>query len=120
MTKDKDGQAPSGAEGAAADMTHGLLQAQVRMMDAVLRQNIEALEFLKTRFEKDRAMLTNLAEAPDAMAASTVLGDFWQGIASDYMAEAGRLGSLMAANAQQLGEGIADEATILAGGKPKA
>ena len=24
-------------------MTHGLLQAQVRMMDAVLRQNIEAL-----------------------------------------------------------------------------
>lgn len=100
-------------------MTHGLLQAQVRMMDAVLRQNIEALEFLKARFEKDRAMLTNLAGAPDAMAASTVLGDFWQGIASDYMAEAGRLGSLMAANAQQLGEGIADEATILAGGKPK-
>ena len=39
--------------------------------------------------------------------------------ATDYMAEAGRLGSLMAANAQQLGEGIADEATILAGGKPK-
>jgi hypothetical protein len=119
MTKDKVGQAPSGAEGEAADMTHGLLQAQVRMMDAVLRQNIEAPEFLKARFEKDRAMLTNLAGAPDAMAASTVLGDFWQGIASDYMAEAGRLGSLMAANAQQLGEGIADEATILAGGKPK-
>ncbi|MBC2834162.1 phasin family protein [Paragemmobacter straminiformis] len=87
----------------------GVMQAQVRMMDAVLKQNIEALDFLKTRFEKDRAMLGELAAAPDATAAGAVLSGFWQRLASDYMQEAGRLSSLMQATAQEIGEGTQDE-----------
>ena len=64
-------------------------------------------------------MLGELAAAPDATAAGAVLSGFWQRLASDYMQEAGRLGSLMQATAQELGEGISDEArTMMAGGKP--
>lgn len=86
-----------------AEAGRSAMEAQVRMMDAVLRQNIEALDFLKRRFEKDRAALSELAEAGDANAAAAVLQGFWQGLASDYMAEAGRLGSLMQATAQEIG-----------------
>ncbi len=100
------------------DMAKGVMQAQVRMMDAVLKQNIEALEFLKTRFEKDRAMLGELATAKDAAAAGAVLTGFWQKLASDYMQEAGRLGSLMQATAQEIGEGATDEIRSAMGGKP--
>lgn len=102
-----------------AEMAKGVMQAQVRMMDAVLKQNIEALEFLKNRFEKDRAMLEELASAQDAAAAGAVLTGFWQKLASDYMQEAGRLGSLMQATAQEIGEGVGDEVRSVMRGKPK-
>ncbi|AWB47532.1 hypothetical protein HYN69_02535 [Gemmobacter aquarius] len=108
---------PSPTDAAGAGMSRGVMQAQVRMMDAVLRQNIEALDFLKTRFEKDRAMLGELAVAQDATAAGAVLTSFWQRLASDYMQEAGRLGSLMQATAQEMGEGMADEARAATGTK---
>lgn len=100
-----------------SDTSRGVMQAQVRMMDAVLKQNIEALDFLKTRFEKDRAMLDELAQTRDAAAAGAVLTSFWQRLASDYMQEAGRLGSLMQATAQEMGEGLTDEARAVMGGK---
>lgn len=108
---------PSPTDEAEAGMSRGVMQAQVRMMDAVLKQNIEALDFLKTRFEKDRAMLGELASAQDATAAAAVLTGFWQRLASDYMQEAGRLGSLMQATAQEMGEGVADEARAVMGAK---
>ena len=103
--------------GNGADMAKGVMQAQVRMMDAVLKQNIEALEFLKNRFEKDRAMLGELATTKDAAAAGAVLTGFWQKLASDYMQEAGRLGSLMQATAQEISEGASDEIRSAMGAK---
>lgn len=108
---------PTTGEGTQAGMSRGVMQAQVRMMDAVLKQNIEALDFLKTRFEKDRAMLGELAQAQDAAAAGAVLTSFWQRLASDYMQEAGRLGSLMQATAQEMGEGLTDEVRSATGTK---
>ena len=108
---------PTKAQETQAALSHSVMQAQVRMMDAVLKQNIEALDFLKTRFEKDRAMLGDLAKAQDAAAAGNVLTGFWQRLASDYMQEAGRLGSLMQATAQEVGEGLTDEARAALAGK---
>jgi len=34
------------------DMMQGMMRAQARIMDAMLRQNIEALDFLKTPLRK--------------------------------------------------------------------
>lgn len=104
---------------AADEMMHGMLRAQARMMDAVLKQNIEALEFLRQRFEKDRAMIAQLAEAKDSASAGMVLADFWQKAFSDYSAEAGRLGSLMSATVTQMQEGLTDEARAMMGGTDK-
>ena len=56
--------AASAGEGAIA-----VMRAQAKMMDALLRQNIELLEFLKSRYEKDRTLLSALkhAENPNDM-----------------------------------------------------
>lgn len=104
---------------ATDEMMHGMLRAQVRMMDAVLKQNIEALEFLRQRFEKDRAMIAQLAEAKDSAAAGSVLTDFWQKAFSDYSAEAGRLGALMNSTVEQMQKGLSEEARAMMGGADK-
>ena len=104
---------------AADEMMHGMLRAQVRMVDAVLKQNIEALEFLRQRFEKDRAMIAQLAEAKDSTAAGAVLTDFWQRAFSDYSAEAGRLGALMTSTAEQMQKGLTEEARAMMGAANK-
>ena len=98
------------------DMMQGMLKAQVRMMDAVLKQNIETLEFLRQRFEKDRAMLSQLSEAKDSATAGSVLTEFWQKAYSDYSAEAGRLGAMMTATVEQMQEGMTDEVKAMMGG----
>lgn len=101
------------------DMMQGMLKAQVRMMDAALKQNIETLEFLRQRFEKDRAMLAQLAEAKDSASAGNVLTEFWQKAYSDYTAEAGRLGAMMTATVEQMQEGMTDEMKAMMGGAAK-
>lgn len=101
------------------DMAEGVIRAQARMMDAVLRQNIEALDFLKKRFEQDRALLETIAQSgagPDATAAWT---DFWKRAMSDYQSEMGRMGAFAAATTEQMIEGLTAEAKAMAGGAPR-
>jgi hypothetical protein len=105
-------------KGASAtdDMMQGMMHGQVRMMDALLKQNIEALDFLRQRFEKDRAMLSALSATTDGAEAGKVLTEFWQKAFSDYSAEAGRLGALMTATVEQMQEGMTEEARAMMGG----
>lgn len=100
----------------AGEMLTGVFRAQARMMDAVLRQNIETLNFLKSRYEKDRQMLADLAQSRDATAMMTVLSAFWSRAMSDYTNEAGTLSSFAAATTEQIIEGVKDEAKALSGG----
>ena len=101
------------------DMMSAILRAQARMMDSLLRQNIEALDFLKARFEKDRLIFNDLAANTDPARAMELMQSFWKRSIADYTDEAGKLGALAAATAEQLVEGIAEEATALAGGAPR-
>ncbi len=105
----------------AGDMLAGVVRAQARMMDAVLRQNIETLDFLKTRYEKDRQMLADLAKATDPASMMTVLSSFWSRAMSDYTNEAGTLSAFAAATTEQFIEGLQDEAKAVTGGttRPK-
>jgi hypothetical protein len=101
------------------DMMTALVKAQARMMDSILRQNIETLDFVKTRFEKDRAMVAELAEAKDSTEAMKQLQEFWNRSVKDYADEAGKLGAFTAATAEQFVEGMTEEATALSGGAPR-
>lgn len=95
-----------------------LIGGQVRIVSANLTQTIEALEFLTRRFERDRQMLTDLSHAPDTTAAVGVLTAFYQRSLSDYMAEAARLSSLIAATAEHIKDGQQD-VTAQMGGTPR-
>ncbi|MCB2115423.1 MAG: phasin family protein [Rhodobacteraceae bacterium] len=89
----------------AMDMGDGAtaaVRAQARMMDAVLKQNIEVLDFLKQRYEKDRALFSSLATIENPNDIMTVWSGFWQKAMSDYSNEAGKLGALAAATTEQM------------------
>lgn len=102
------------------DMTAAILRAQAHMMDSILKQNIEVLDFLKARFEKDREIFNQLAASSDPAQAMELVHSFWTRSVKDYTDEAGKLGALAAVTAEQLVEGIAEEATALAGGAPRS
>jgi hypothetical protein len=101
------------------DMMTAIMRAQARMMDSILRQNIEALDFMKARFEKDREIVNRLAETGDPARAMELMQDFWTRSVSDYADEAGKLGALAAAATEQVTEALTDEAKALAGGAPR-
>ena len=99
------------------DNATAAVRAQARMMDAILKQNIEVLDFLKQRYEKDRALFTSLAKAEKPNDVMELWSGFWSNAMSDYSNEAGKLGALAAATAEQVMEGISEEASALTGKK---
>lgn len=107
------------AQGADTAMLAGrmaaMMRTQAKMMDTVLKQNIEALDFVRGRYERDRELFAALSEARTPTDALAVWNVFWSKAVKDYSNEAGKLGSLAAATAEQMLEGLRDEATLLAG-----
>ena len=59
------------------DLHHALIGGQARIVSANLTQTIEALDFLKRRFERDRQMMTDLSQAPDSAAAVSASSAAW-------------------------------------------
>lgn len=64
---------------------------QARMAEAMIGLNIEMLDFLRARFERDRAMLADLANASDPAEAARMWQDFWGRMFIDYSAETTKL-----------------------------
>ncbi|MBW6506805.1 MAG: phasin family protein [Rhodobacteraceae bacterium] len=113
------GMAPVADPAHVGDMMQGMMRAQARIMDALLRQNIEALDFLKARYEKDRALCAALAAAEDAQAAAKAWTEFLRRATSDYADEAGRMSALAAVTAEQVIEGVTDEVKAATGDAPR-
>jgi hypothetical protein len=93
-----------------------LMGGQARLVSANLSQTIEALDFLKRRIERDRQMMIDLSHAPDSAAAVGVMTAFCQRSLSDYVSEAARLSSLIAATAERVNAGASERATDRATG----
>ncbi|MCB2110501.1 MAG: phasin family protein [Defluviimonas sp.] len=106
MAREKTQSNPFESFMGGKDLTGGgvvaALNAQAKAMDAVLRQNIELLDFLKTRYEKDRALLAQFADADTPGEMMTLWSSFWSRAMTDYANEAGKLGALGAATAEQV------------------
>ncbi|WP_372839981.1 hypothetical protein [Phaeovulum sp.] len=113
------GMAPLADPAHIGDMAKGMMRAQARIMDAVLRQSIESIDFLKTRYEKDRALYAALAQAEDSQQISAIWSEFLAGATSDYSAEAGKLSALAAVTTEEIVEGIDDEIKVATGGTPR-
>ena len=77
------------------EMMLALTRMQSTAFDAVMRQNIEMLDFLKARFERDRRLAGEIAKAEDATEAMALWQSFWQKAVEDYGGERGRLATKM-------------------------
>lgn len=80
---------------------------QARMAEAMLGQNIELLEFVKARFERDKAMLADLSRIDDPAEAMRIWQDFWGRMFTDYSVETTKL----AAHAGEIAETALRSAT---------
>ncbi|MFD2175300.1 hypothetical protein [Rhodobacter lacus] len=80
---------------------------QARMAEAMLGQNIEMLDFLKARFERDKLMLADLAKVDDPAEAMRIWQDFWGRLFTDYSVETTKL----AAHAGEIAETALRSAT---------
>lgn len=97
------------------DTFTSMMRAQATMMDSLLKQNIEVLDFLKGRYEKDRAMLSALTKVENPNDALSIWSGFWSNTMSDYTNEAGKLSAYAAAATEQMIEGVTEEAKAMAG-----
>lgn len=96
------------------------IKPQAKMAEALIKQNIETLEFLKTRFEKDREVLESLSEAADATEAMGIWQGFWQRMLTDYSAETNKLATSATEIAEQAIRSATEEgAALMASAKDK-
>jgi len=89
------------------------VKPQAKMAEALINQNIEALEFLKERFEKDRAMLETLSEAATPTEAMSLWQGFWQRMLTDYSTETNKLAASVSAIAEQAIRSASEEGAAL-------
>lgn len=108
MSGDKMGSGPfamPGAEDAQRQMSamfETMARAQGQVVDAMMRQNIEVLDFVRERLEKDRAVVASLAAAKDPAEAAEIWQGFWQRAMADYGDESGKLSEMVAGLASDM------------------
>ncbi len=97
------------------DMMQMISQLQGKMVDCMLRQNVEMLEFLKNRVEKDRALFAELGKNKDPSTALQQWSDFWQKAMTDYSNESGKLTATVAETVETVIGDLSEESKALAG-----
>ncbi|WP_343079429.1 phasin family protein [Ostreiculturibacter nitratireducens] len=78
------------------EMMSTMAKMQGHMFDALMRQNIEMLDFMKERFERDRKLMSQLASTEDPTEASKLWAEFWQKAAKDYSEETSKMTGMLA------------------------
>ena len=86
---------------------------QAQMMEAMFRQNIEMLDFLRARFERDRALVAKMAAASESGDVMTLWAEFWQKTLADYSSETSKLASTATELAEQAVRSATAEAAAL-------
>lgn len=106
----------------SADTWTMFMKPQARMAESMLKHNIEILEFLKARFERDREMLDELADAGSPAEAMAMWQGFWQKMLTDYSVETNKLAASATEIAEQAIRTATEEGAAMvsaAGGKTK-
>lgn len=102
MTQERTGSGPfampgmEGAQKQMAEIFEAMAKAQGQVVDAMLKQNIEVLGFVRDRLERDRAMVAALAGAKDPAEAAALWSEFWQKAMAEYGDEGGKLSEMVA------------------------
>ena len=97
-----------------------MVRPQAQMMEAMLKQQIEVLDFLRARCERDRAMVAKLTTATEGNEVMSLWTEFMQRMMADYTTETTKLATSVSEIAQQAVRTATDEAAAVAENlKPK-
>lgn len=121
MAQQKTGAAPPPFDEMpkqATEMMASMARMQGHVLDAVMKQNIEVLDFLKARFERDRKLVGEMSAVGDPAEASKLWADFWQKAARDYASETEKLSGAFAELAADTVNRVNEEAVAAMAGKP--
>lgn len=91
-----------------------LIKPQAQLMEAMFRQNIEMLDFMRARLERDRAHVAKLAAASESGDVMSLWAEFWQKTLADYSTETSKLAASATDIAQQAVKTATSEATAVA------
>jgi hypothetical protein len=83
---------------------------QAHAFKAAMQYQIEALSFLKRRYEDDIKLMEDLARSEESKDAFDVIANFVQNATSDYAAEAGKITSIGARLASETARRVRKEA----------
>ena len=70
--------------GASNTAVSALIRPQAKMMEALLKQNIEVLAFLRSRYERDLGLVSRMADATESGEVMSLWSEFWQRTLADY------------------------------------
>lgn len=91
-----------------------IVTPHLHMADALIARNIEMLDFLKARFERDREMIGKLADERDPMKAMSLWGEFWQCTMTDYSTQMTKLATSASGLAEQAVRAATEESEAIA------
>ena len=106
MTKSTEIYSPAFAAASFPMVTQGqkfmhvAARGHAQVFKAMMRYQLETLDFLKRRYEQDLKLVEDLAATEETGDSFDVLAAFWRNAASEYAIEAGRvarIGSRIAA-----------------------
>ncbi|MDV7269920.1 hypothetical protein RYZ20_03295 [Thioclava sp. A2] len=113
--------ATAAAEQAGLETLARMMRPQMAFASALIDYNLETLDFLRTRFERDKEMLGQIGKTLDPVQAASLWSEFWQRAASDYSVESSKLATALQSISQQAVRTMAEEGEALAGAvSPKA
>ncbi|WP_417809258.1 phasin family protein [Thioclava sp.] len=90
-----------------------MMAPHLHMAEKLIAQNIEMLDFLKARFERDRQMLGKLTEQRDPMKAMNLWGEFWQCTMTDYSTQMTKLATSASGLAEQAVRAATEESEAI-------
>lgn len=107
--------------GASNTAVSALIRPQAKMMEALLKQNIEVLAFLRSRYERDLGLVSRMADATESGEVMSLWSEFWQRTLADYGTETNKLAASVSEIAQQAVRSATEEAAAVSATiKPKA
>lgn len=90
-----------------------MLQPQTRMAEAMLHHNIEMLDFVRARLERDREFLGVVSKAGTPAEAMGLWQGFWQKMIADYASETDKLAASAARLSEEAVRGVTEAGSAL-------
>ncbi|SEM63812.1 Phasin protein [Gemmobacter aquatilis] len=107
--------------GASTAAVSALIRPQAKMMEALLKQNIEVLAFMRARYERDLGLVSRMADATESGEVMSLWSEFWQRTLADYGTETNKLAASVSEIAQQAVRSATEEAAAVGATiKPKS